>query len=302
VDCVARNRTDGLWLGTVQLGDWLDPDAPDADPWQAKTDRYLVANAVYAQSARLLAASLDVLGLPSEPYRALADEVAGKAWERWGEEARTTQTGCSLSLRFGLVPAAERAEVAQALADLVVANDGRIGTGFLGTPEVLYALSDGGHLDAAYQLLLCDQCPSWLYAVDRGATTMWERWDAVRPDGTVNLGAKDDDDPGMLSFNHYAYGAVASWLHEVVAGLTVRELPTPTLTIAPRPGGGLTHARSSLQTPWGTASVSWQLGADLVIEAEVPPGYAATFDPPPGYEAEAADIPPGKHTWRLRGA
>ena len=296
VDWVDRQRADGLWVGYLQLGDWLDPDAPDGDAWQAKADSQMVANAVVTHSARLTAQALEVLGEPGDHYRARADEIAEKAWERWGPVARTTQTGCALFLRFGLVPEDEKAAVAADLTRLVADNEGRIGTGFLGTPEVLFALSDAGHVDAAYRLLMCDACPSWLYAVAQGATTMWERWDAVRPDGTVNLGTKDEDDPGMLSFNHYAYGAVAAWLHEVLAGLAVRELPTPTITIAPRPGGGLTSASSTVATPRGRASVSWELGDGLTVVAEVPPGYRATFAPPAG---EPIEVGPGTHTWRV---
>ena len=212
-------------------------------------------------SARLLAQALDLCGEGGDAYAALAKRTAALAWERWGDEARTTQTGCALSLRFGLVPEAERSDVGAALAGLVRANGGRIGTGFLGTPEVLYALSDTGQLDAAYELLTCRECPSWLYQVDRGATTMWERWDAIMPDGSVHAGQMASSDGGMLSFNHYAYGAVASWMHDVLAGLRVSELPTPELVIAPRPGGGVTWAEASLQTPRGLASVRWDLDA-----------------------------------------
>jgi alpha-L-rhamnosidase len=296
VDWVDRQRTEGLWVGAFQLGDWLDPDAPPGDPWKAKADGQLVANAVVTHSARLLARALEILGEDGSAYAALADDIAEKAWERWGTEAVATQTGCALFLRFGLVPDHERAATAQALADLVRANEGRISTGFLGTPEVLFALSDAGHVEAAYELLLCDECPSWLYAIAQGATTMWERWDAVRPDGTVNLGVKTGTDTGMLSFNHYAYGAVAAWMHEVLAGLAVRELPTPTITIAPRPGGGLTNASSTVMTLRGEARVSWELGDELVVTAEVPPGYAATFVPPDG---EPAEVTAGTTTWRL---
>ena len=297
VDWVDRQRTDGLWTGYIQLGDWLDPDAPDGDAWQAKADGQMVANAVATHSARLLAKSLDLLGGNGDHYRALADELGRNAWERWGTDARSTQTGCALFLRFGLVPEGEKAAVAGDLARLVEQNDGRIGTGFLGTPEVLFALSDAGHVDAAYRLLLCDECPSWLYAVAQGATTMWERWDAVRPDGTVNLGSKGEDDPGMLSFNHYAYGAVAAWMHEVLAGLEVRELPTPTIRVAPRPGGGLTSAGSTVSTARGRASVSWELTDVLTVSAEIPPGYTATFEPPGG---EITAVGAGTHTWTVR--
>jgi alpha-L-rhamnosidase len=275
VDFVAGQLTDGLWISGFQLGDWLDPDAPPGEAWAAKADGNMVCNAVLAQSADLLARGLDLLGQPSETYHELASSIREKAWERWGSEAVTTQTGCALFLRFGVVPVAEQARFAQALADLVDQNGGRVGTGFLGTPEVLFALSDHGQVDAAYQLLTCDACPSWLYQVDRGATTMWERWDAIRPDGSLNLGGSEANEAGMLSFNHYAYGAVAAWLHEVVAGLSVRELPEPEIVIAPRKGGGLTWAEASLETPRGTASVRWDAAG---ITATIPPGYTAWLD------------------------
>jgi alpha-L-rhamnosidase len=275
VDFVAGQLQDDLWISGFQLGDWLDPDAPPGEAWRAKADGTMVVNAVFAHSADLLARSLDVLRQPSDGYRELARRVRAKTWERWASEAISTQTGCALFLRFGLVPADQQAAFAQALADLVVTNGGRIGTGFLGTPEVLFALSDHGHLDAAYQLLLCEECPSWLYQVAQGATTMWERWDAIRPDGTLNLGGSESNEAGMLSFNHYAYGAVAAWLHEVVAGLAVRELPEPEIVVAPRPGGGLTWAEASLETPRGTARVRWD---EQSVTATVPPGYTAWLD------------------------
>jgi alpha-L-rhamnosidase len=275
VDWVAGCLVDDIWATDKQLGDWLDPDAPPGQAWNAKADRKLVANAVYVKSIRLLVQALEVLGEPTDGYRELCERVAGAAWECWGDEARTTQAGAALFLRSGIVPAPQRPVYGAALAGLVEANGGRIGTGFLGTPEVLYALSDTGQLDAAYRLLMCDECPSWLYQVAQGATTMWERWDGIRPDGSLNTGQGSENDPGMLSFNHYAYGAVASWLHEVVAGLTVRELPEPTITVAPRPGGGLTWAEASLLTPRGTASVRWD---EKSVTTVIPAGYTAWLD------------------------
>jgi alpha-L-rhamnosidase len=257
-----------------------------------------VSTATFVHSAHLLAQALDVCGQDGERYAALACQVAEKAWERWGTEAVTTQTGCALSLRFGLVPPSERLAVGRALADLVVANGGRIGTGFLGTPEVLYALSDTGQLDAAYLLLTCRECPSWLYQVDSGATTMWERWDAILPDGSVHGGQMANSEGGMLSFNHYAYGAVAAWLHDVVAGLRVRELPTAELVVAPQPGGGLTWAEARLQTPRGDASVRWELEGDaLRVQAVVPPGYDSRIECPVGWIGPAGSVAAGTSTW-----
>jgi alpha-L-rhamnosidase len=302
VDWVVGQLEGDLWLTDKQLGDWLDPDGPPDQPWAAKADRKLVANATFVHSARILAQTLEVCGGDGAHYAQVAARTASAAWSRWAEDAVTSQTGCALSLRFGLVPEAERAIIAGSLARLVQENGGRIGTGFLGTPEVLYALSDNDQLDAAYALLTCRECPSWLYQVDHGATTTWERWDAIRPDGSVHEGQMASSDGGMLSFNHYAYGAVAAWLHDVVAGLQVRELPEPELDIAPRPGGGLTWARAALRTPRGHAAVSWQVDGDaLQIEATVPAGYTARFLPPPDWRGEAARaVAPGTHVWQLR--
>ncbi|WP_326585837.1 hypothetical protein OG889_30695 [Streptomyces sp. NBC_00481] len=136
--------------------------------------------------------------------------TAETAWRKCGDHARTTQTGCALALRFDIVPTAERAAVGEALAALVRTRDGRIATGFLGTPFVLPVLTGTGHTDEAYRLLLNPECPGRLYQVVRGATTMWERWDAMQPDGTIDV----ENAGTMLSFHHYAYGAVAAWLYQ----------------------------------------------------------------------------------------
>nr|WP_328743923.1 hypothetical protein [Streptomyces sp. NBC_00285] len=201
----------------VQLGDWLDPAAPPKDPSCATTDSSFVATAFVAHSAHLLADAARELGHADDAdrYAALHRRTADTAWHKWGDHARTTQNGCTLALQFGIVPTAERAAVGEALAALVRANRGRIATGFLRTPFVLPAHTRTGHTDEAYQLLLNPECPGWLYQVERGATTMWERWDAIQPDGTIDV----ENAGMMLSFNHYAYGAVAAWLSQSVAGL-----------------------------------------------------------------------------------
>jgi len=175
--------------------------------------------------------------------------------------------------------------VADALAALVRQAGGRVGTGFLGTPLVLPALTSGGHVEEAYRLLLNTEAPGWLYQVLQGATTMWERWDAIQPDGSIHPGDMAGGDGGMLSFNHYAYGAVAEWLYRSVAGLA----PDPddpgygTIVIAPVPGGGLTHARAEIRTPYGRASTSWTLADGvLTVDLVVPAGSRGRFVLPPG--------------------
>jgi alpha-L-rhamnosidase len=301
VDWVMTQVGDGLWMAEFQLGDWLDPDAPPDKASNAKTDPHFVANAVVVQTAHVLADAHALLGEDGSRYAEFATALRHRAWQQWSEDAVTTQTGCALSLRYGLVPDEQRSAVAATLAKLVRDNGGRIGTGFLGTPELLYALSDSGLHTEAYLLLLCEECPSWLYSVAQGATTMWERWNALRPDGSLNLGVGEGDEgAGMLSFNHYAYGCVAAWMHEVVAGLTVRELPNPIVLVAPVPGGGLSWAKAELATPRGVASVGWQLeNDDLVVDVVVPSGYDANITAPPGFLGAAGPLAVGRSSWRF---
>ncbi|MFE9029584.1 family 78 glycoside hydrolase catalytic domain [Streptomyces iakyrus] len=299
---VGRLDDDGTWSGNAQLGDWLDPAAPPEDPARATTDSAYVATVFVAHSARLLADAARELGRTddAERYAALHRRTAEAAWRKWGDHARTTQTGCALALEFGIAPAAERAAVGESLAALVRASEGRIATGFLGTPFVLPALSGSGHTAEAYRLLLNTECPGWLYQVERGATTMWERWDAIRPDGTI-----DTEKAGtMLSFNHYAYGAVAAWLYGSVAGLRATAPGYRTIEIAPRPGSTLTSAGASIATPYGTASVAWSVKGDtLTVDAELPPGTTGRFLPPEGLHSAqpVTALGSGRHRLVLRG-
>ncbi|KDN73476.1 hydrolase [Streptomyces olindensis] len=295
-----RLDEDGTWSGNAQLGDWLDPAAPPEDPARATTDSAYVATVFVAHSARLLADAARELGHADDAdrYGELHRRTAEAAWRKWGDHARTTQTGCALALEFGVVPAAERVAVGEALAALVRAHDGRIATGFLGTPFVLPALTGTGHLAEAYRLLLNTECPGWLYQVERGATTMWERWDAIRPDGSI-----DTEKAGtMLSFNHYAYGAVAAWLYRSVAGLRAAAPGYRVIEIAPRPGSTLTSARAAIATPYGTASVAWSVdGGTLTVHADLPPGTTGRFLPPEGWESAQPlmDLGSGRHRLRL---
>ncbi|WP_239171130.1 alpha-L-rhamnosidase C-terminal domain-containing protein [Actinoplanes campanulatus] len=162
-----------------------------------------------------------------------------------------TQTAYALALCFDLLPAEQRKHAGDRLSELVRDGEFRIGTGFAGTPLILDALTVTGHLEEAYRLLLSQQCPSWLDPVTMGATTVWERWDSMLPDGSINPG-------NMTSFNHYALGAVADWLHRTVAGLAPAAPGYRTIHVRPRPGGGLTSAGARHRTPYGLAAVEWR--------------------------------------------
>lgn len=295
VEHLRRRAADDVVLpgGEFQYGDWLDPDAPGERPWEAKVSSDFVANAFYAHSARLLARAERVLGDAdaAEEYENLADRVGAATFERWGEEAILTQSGAAMALEFGIAPVARRDEIAAGLAENVRREGGRIATGFLGTPLVLFALSNAGYLDEAYLMLLRREAPSWLYQVDRGATTVWERWDAILPDGSIHSGAMDAlpseesarEEGSMLSFNHYAYGAVIDWVYRTVAGLApdAADPGYRTVRVAPRPASGLDHASASIRTPQGRLAIDWRV-VDGVFEAilDVPFGSRAVLDLP----------------------
>jgi alpha-L-rhamnosidase len=148
-------------------------------------------------------------------------------------------------------------------------------------------LTEAGYVDHAYRLLMQTECPSWLYPVTMGATTIWERWDSMLPDGRVNPDQ-------MTSFNHYALGAVAEWLHRTVGGLAPAQPGYRTIDIRPRPGGGLTHALARHRTPYGIAESSWTLDADRFdLVVTVPQGTTARIVLPFG-ETSPVTVGPGR--------
>jgi alpha-L-rhamnosidase len=168
----------------------------------------------------------------------------------------------------------------------------RISTGFVGTPLVCDALCAVGEETAAFRLLTQRMCPSWLYPVTMGATTIWERWDSLLPNGEVNPGE-------MTSFNHYALGAVADWLHRTVGGLAPASPGYRTLEIKPLPGGGLTHASARHRTPYGMAACAWRVEGDtLTVEVEVPPNTTACVYLP-GADAAPLEVGSGAYRWSV---
>ncbi len=304
--CASRTEPDGTWVKDFQFGDWLDPDAPYNKPQKAKTHFGFVATSYLAHSAGLVADALTLFGdrEASVFYRELQKRSAAAAWATWSDNATTTQTGCALAIEFGIAPEELHCGLGEHLASLVAKNRYRIGTGFVGTPLVLPALSRTGQLETAYRLLLNRECPGWLYQVDKGATTIWERWNAVMPDpepGQAPLAAPDMS--AMISFNHYAYGAVAAWFYNAIAGLNVdmTKEPGEQLTIAPMPGGGLTWAKASLETVYGRLAVEWEIvDRKLDVSVEVPGGAVAAFTVPSGWRGDAPSrIGSGSHAFQL---
>jgi alpha-L-rhamnosidase len=265
------------WPG---FGDWLALDGSAF--WDAATPKDLIGTAFHARAADLMARVAALLDRPDDAgeYRARAALIRQAFAARFvtpeGGLTADTQTGAVLALHFDLLPPPSRPLVADALAANIRARGDHLCTGFVGTPYLAHVLADTGHLDLAYALLLQKTWPSWLYPVTQGATTIWERWDGWTDD-------QGFQDPAMNSFNHYAYGAIGDWLYAAVAGISF-DPGRPGyrhVVLRPRPGGGLSHARAALQSPYGPVVSDWRLeGGRFRWRVEVPPNATATVHPP----------------------
>lgn len=269
-----------LWTDGFQLGDWLDPAAPPDNPLLALTDAGLIATAYMAHSTETLGWIHTALGnkQAADERFAQAQVIKASFQEHYvsatGELSSDTQAAYALALDFAMLTPQQELVAGERLAELVREANGNIATGFAGTPVVCRALAQTGHVAEAYLLLEQDTCPSWLYTVSMGATTTWERWDSMLPDGAINSG-------DMTSFNHYALGAVAQWLHEGVAGLEPAAPGYKKIRIAPHPGGSLTWARTAHVTPYGLATVEWHVHeSTLTVRGHVPVGTTAFLDLP----------------------
>jgi alpha-L-rhamnosidase len=288
-----------LWDSGFHWGEWLVPGEDLKGPQEfadfRAADKSDVATAYFAHSARLMSRVASVIGCDAEArtYADLADRVRG-AWqaEFIGPDGRLqpdTQANHVRALAFDLVPHELRAGAGARLVELIRAAGTHLATGFLATPYLLPVLADTGHLDVAHELLFADTVPSWLYMIERGATTMWERWDGVREDGTP-----------FESLNHYSKGAVVSFLHRYVAGIRLLD-DAPGYRhfwIEPRPGGGITWAHARHDSPYGPIESEWQLAdGEVELAVAVPPGTTADIVLP---GRAATVVGPGRHT--LAGA
>jgi alpha-L-rhamnosidase len=289
---------DLLWVGGFQFGDWLDPTAPPDKPAQAKADPDVIATAHFARSAEIVSQATELVG-DVDQAREYAD-LAARVRQAFAAEYTTTggrvlsdaTTTYALALQWALLPTEDqRRRAGHRLADLVRCAAFRISTGFVGTPLMTDALTDAGEPELAYRLLLQTGCPSWLYSVTMGATTVWERWDSMLPDGSINPGQ-------MTSFNHYALGAVADWMHRRVAGLAPAAPGYRAIEVRPLPTAHLTSASARHSTPYGDAAVSWERGEGrLTLRITVPVGATATVYVPG--DAEPVEVRHGEHEWTV---
>ncbi len=297
VSCINGLSTNGVWAGGFQFGDWLDPTAPPHDALRSKADKDVIATAYLFRSAQILADSAQLVG--DAGIASWAAEVATAAKAGFQREFVTAsgrilsdaQTVYALALEWDLLEtSAQRVRAAARLADLVRTSNFCIATGFVGTPLIADALTNNGYADVAYRMLLQTECPSWLYSVTMGATTVWERWDSMMPDGSINPGE-------MTSFNHYALGAVADWMHRRVGGLAPADVGYRRLRIEPIIGTGLDHATAHADTPYGDASAGWSRvgpSGKCTVEAVVPVGTTADVVLPDGRSFEVGH---GTYQW-----
>jgi len=264
-------------------GDWLAQDG-NTDT-RGLTPKDLIGTAFLAYDARLMAQMASAIGKSGEAagYNQLYEDTRAAFIQNFitpdGLVVGQTQTGYILGLYFDLVPENLKPQVVAALIkDIEVNREMHMSTGFVGTPYICQVLTDLGRVDLAYALLLQKTFPSWLFSVIHGATTIWERWDSWTPENGFQ-------DPGMNSFNHYAYGAVGTWMYENITGIK----PDPGapgfkhFSLQPQIGGGLTYARCEYQSPYGLIKSHWWIEGDsLNWDVTVPPNSTATVHIPSG--------------------
>jgi alpha-L-rhamnosidase len=278
VDFMQAHADNDIWRYKLQFGDWVALDAQEGSYFGATPDD-LICTAWYAHSTQLLVRAAKVLN-HSDDYRyydALQARIVERFQQRFftaeGEMTARTQTAHILALCFNLVPDVWRQRTADTLVELLHEHDGHLVTGFLGTPYFCHALSQNQHPKAAWALLLKEDFPSWLYQVKAGATTIWEHWDGIKPDGSMWS-------PDMNSFNHYAYGAVGEWLYRTVAGIEADETAPgfKHAMISPLPGGGLSWVNAHYQSIYGDIAVKWQaVKGRVVLTFSIPANTTATI-------------------------
>lgn len=257
----SRGPEEFLWIGDSQYGDWLGLDAEDGS-YVGASDKDFIASAYFAYSTGIVAKALKVLGRDASYYEELYKNAVSAFRGKYTE--CKTQTECALALVFDL--SGNKEKTASKLAELVKNNGNKLTTGFIGTPYLLDALSNNGYTDIAYSLLLQEEFPSWLFSVNMGATTVWEHWDSIKADGS--MWSED-----MNSFNHYAYGSVASWMYETIAGIKIDEQNPgfENVILSPKTDDRLTFAEASIDTAYGRVSSKWEKAeGKTVYEFTVP--------------------------------
>ena len=290
VDCerAIEEKEEGPHLvkGGFHFADWLALDNPEPGPFGA-TDPLFIASAYYYRNAQWVAAAAGDLGYEEDAaeYGKFASEILAAIQDKYFDEnglcVCKTQTGSAIAVAFGLNPAVsaeydtpEQIVLAEgaALNQRIAENNGHLNTGFVGTTILCPALTVTGHNDTAVDLLLVEDCPGWLYSVNMGATTIWERWNSVEPDGHMNP-------EGMNSLNHYSFGSIEAWMYKYVCGIQAAAPGFRQAVIIPHADARLGYAACVLDTAVGKYKSGWRCGEDgtVTYEVEVPFGAEAQF-------------------------
>ncbi|MDO4284769.1 MAG: family 78 glycoside hydrolase catalytic domain [Eubacteriales bacterium] len=273
------NHTDenGLWMTGYQYGDWLALDREMGDKSVGATDVYLVANACYLYVTDLVAKTACVLGKEEEAayYRAIRERTLESFRREYyterGRVVSETQTGCALSLYFGLARGEHRERILRTLVTNIENHQNHLTTGFVGTPYLCHALSENGAHETASLLFMREDLPSWLYAVNQGATTLWERWDAILPDGTMQH-------PGLNSMNHYANGAIGDWMYRKIGGINQLEAGYHRVLIRPMLVRGIEEATTAIESPYGRIVSHWRCREGIIrVEVKIPANTGAVI-------------------------
>lgn len=280
----------GLHLikGGFHFADWLALDNEQPGPFGA-TDPLYIASAYYFRCAGIVADAAEILGFDeADEYKKLAEEIKDAIRQTYfdgdGSCISETQTGAAIAVMFGLSENMAQSEGEQEaesegdrLNQRVIENNGHLNTGFVGTPLLCPALTKSGHHRTAVDLLLNEDYPGWLYSVNLGATTIWERWDSVMPDGSMNP-------EGMNSLNHYSYGSIEAWMYGDVAGIRESKPGFKKAVLEPHPDERLRYIDCKLETAVGTYESHWKYEADGSVKYRfvIPFGAEALIRLPDG--------------------
>lgn len=276
VDFITSKSRQNLWNTGSHFGDWLfyRPD-DDNDGRAAVTDKHMIAQCFYAHSTQLLIHAAEVLGKKAdeEKYRSLLNDIKKAYVNEYltpnGRLISSTQTAYVLALQFDMLPENLREQAAERLIANIRDYRNHLTTGFLGTPYLCEVLTKFGHADVAYDLLMQDTYPSWLYPVKMGATTIWERWDGIKPDRSFQV-------PSMNSYNHYAYGAIGDWMYQHIVGIQAGLPGYKKIVIKPTVGGHLTSAEGSFDSDYGTILSRWEIKDNkFKLSVTIPPNTSA---------------------------
>ncbi len=248
-----------IWKGGSKYGDWLfyHPPVNNHPEPDGFTEHDFISTAFFAYSSNLLAKTAKELGktddekIYNELFRKIKSVFINEYVTPAGRVGTNSQTSYVLALMFDLLPDDLRPGSAKFLVDDIKSRRNHLSTGFLGTPFLCHVLTQNGYADVAYDLLLQETYPSWLYPVRMGATTIWERWDGQKTDSTFQ-------DAGMNSFNHYAYGAIGDWMYRVSAGIDLLKPGYKEILIQPHPVKKLEFSKASLESPYGTIASGWE--------------------------------------------